>query len=159
MRLPAKPLLASTPNIMDLGLTTTLTMTLVPAHANKRSRQRLRAHKHFRAKVFEGPRTAWAFDFHGVAASDEGYREVLGGIDLVTGVLRLFATKDRSAAITTDCILQGVILRDGVSLVIHSDHAREFISKLLSTLEKALGITATTTLTHHPTGNSKIERV
>ena len=121
--------------------------------------KRLRAHKHFRTKVFEGPRITWAFDYHGVTASDEGYREVLGDIDLVTGELRLFATKDRSAAITTDCILQGVILRDGVPLVIHSDHAREFISKLLATLEKALGVTATTTLAHHPTGNSKIERV
>ena len=121
--------------------------------------KRLRAHKHFRAKVFEGPRTAWTFDYHGVTASDEGYREVLGDIDLVTGELRLFATKDRSAAITTDCILQGVILRDGVPLVIHSDHVREFISKLLTTLEKALGVTVTTTLAHHPTGNSKIERV
>ena len=77
----------------------------------------------------------------------------------MTGELRLFATKTRTAAVTTDCILQGVILRDGVPLIIHSDHAKEFISKLLDTLCKALGITTTTTLAHHPTGNSKIERV
>ena len=121
--------------------------------------RRLRAHKHFRAKVFEGPRTVWTFDYHGVAASDEGYKEILGGIDLVSGEIRLFATKDRTAAITTDCILQGVILRDGVPLVIHSDHAKEFVSKLLKTLAKTFGITTTTTLAHHPTGNSKIERV
>ena len=116
-------------------------------------------HKHFRARVFEGSRTAWTFDYHGVTVSDEGYGEVLGDIYLVTGELRIFATKDRSVTITTDCTLQGVILRDEVFLIIHSDHAREFISKLLTTLEKALGVTATTTLAHHPTGNSKIERV
>ena len=120
--------------------------------------KRLRAYKHFRAKVYEGPRTAWAFDYHGVAPSEEGYKEVLGGIDLVTGELRLFATKDRTAAITTDCILQGVVFRDGVPLVIHSDHAKEFVSKLVKTMAKALGVTTTTTLAHHPTGNAKIER-
>ena len=121
--------------------------------------KRLHAHKHFRAKVYEGPRTVWAFDYHGVAKSTEGYREILVGIDLATAEIRLFATKSRTAVVTTDYILQGVILRDGVSLVIHRDHAREFISKLLKTLAKALGITTTTTLAHHPSGNSKIERV
>ena len=99
------------------------------------------------------------FDYHGVAASDEGYKEILGGIDLVSGEIRLFATKDRTAAITTDCILQGVVLRDGVPLVIHSDHAKEFVSKTLAMLTKSLGMRTTTTLAHHPTGNNKIERL
>ena len=121
--------------------------------------KRLHAHKHFRAKVFEGPRTAWAFDYHGVAASEDGYKEILGGIDMATAEIRLFATKSRTAAVTTDCLLQGIILRDGVPLVIHSDHAKEFISKTIKTLAKTFGITATTTLAHHPTGNSKIERL
>ena len=121
--------------------------------------KRQKAHQHFRAKVYEGPRTAWAFDYHGVAKSQEGYCEILGGIDLVTSEIRLFATKCRTAAVTTDCILQGVVLRDGVPLVIHSDHAKEFVSKCLKVMHQALGITATTTLAHHPTGNSKIERV
>ena len=121
--------------------------------------RKLHAHKHFRAKVFEGPHTVWAFDYHGVAKSVEGYKEILGGIDLATAEIRLFATKARTASITTDCILQGVILRDGVPLVIHSDHAKEFISKMLKLLAKSFGITTTTTLAHHPTGNSKIERV
>ena len=121
--------------------------------------KRNKAHQHFRAKVYEGPRTAWAFDYHGVAKSDEGYCELLGGIDLVTAEIRLFPCKCRTAAVTTDCILQGVILRDGVPLVIHSDHAKEFISKTLRTLTKTLGISTTTTLAHHPTGNAKIERV
>ena len=121
--------------------------------------KRLHAHKHFRAKVYEGPRTAWGFDYHGVAASDEGYREILGGIDLVTAEVRLFACKRRTAAVTTDCILQGVVLRDGVPLVLHSDHAKEFVSKCVRMLTRALGVTATTTLAHHPTGNAKIERL
>ena len=105
------------------------------------------------------PRTAWAFDYHGVARSEDGYCEILGGIDLVTAEIRLFATKCRTAAVTTDYILQGVVLRDGVPLVIHSDHAREFISKTLKAMATALGVKTTTTLAHHPTGNSKIERI
>ena len=54
---------------------------------------------------------------------------IFGAIDLVTSELRLFATKFRTGAVTTDAILQGIILRDGVPRVIHNDHAREFIAR------------------------------
>ena len=116
-------------------------------------------HQHFRPKVCEGLRSVWAFDYHGVAKSQEGYCETLGDIDLVTAVVRLFTLKYRTTAVTTDSILHGVVLRDGVPLVVHSDHAKEFVSKTLVMLVKSLGMRTTTTLAHHPTGNSKIERL
>ena len=59
---------------------------------------------------------------------------------------------------TTDCILTGIILRDGCPLVIHSDHAREFLAVTQGVLTKSLGIKNTTTLGHHPKGNGQIER-
>ena len=120
--------------------------------------KRAHAHKHFRPKVETGPRTAWAMDYYGCERSTDGYTNILGAIDLVTSELRLFATKRRTGAVTTDAILQGIILRDGVPRLIHSDHAREFIGQCVSTLSKVFGIKRTTTLAHHPTGNAKIER-
>ena len=93
------------------------------------------------------------------AASDEGYRDILGGIDLVTAKVNCLRARGVQRRFTTDCILQGVVLRDGVPLVLHSDHAKEFVSKCVRMLARALGVTTTTTLAHHPTGNAKIERL
>ena len=70
-----------------------------------------------------------------------------------------FPRKERTAAVTTDCILTGIILRDGCPLVLHSDHAREFLAVTQGVLTKILGIKNTTTLGHHPKGNGQIERV
>ena len=121
--------------------------------------KRAYAHKHFRANNVEtGPRTAWAMDYYGCERSTDGFVNILGAVDLVTSELRLFATKRRTGAVTTDAILQGIILRDGVPRVIHSDHAREFVGQCVATLSKVFGIKRTTTLAHHPTGNAKIER-
>lgn len=92
-------------------------------------------------------------DYYGVYPSKEGYRHVLGAVDAATGEIRLFATKDRSAAVTTDCILQGIVLRDGCPLILHTDHAKEFVSKAVKQLRRAIGMQQTTTLGHHPTGN------
>ena len=98
-------------------------------------------------------------DYYGCERSSDGYVNILGAVDLVTSELRLFATKRRTGAITTDCILQGIVLRDGVPKAIHSDHAKEFVGQCVKTLAKVYGIKRTTTLAHHPTGNAKIERV
>ena len=74
--------------------------------------KRAAAHKHFRPKVYNSPRTVWSMDYYGVYPSKQGYCEILGAIDAVTGEVRLFLTKERSAAVTTDCILHGIVLRD-----------------------------------------------
>ena len=121
--------------------------------------KRARAHRHFRAKVFCTPRTSWGCDFYGVAESSSGHNNILGAIDLATSECRLFACKNRSAATVTNCILHGIVLRDGCPLHIHSDAAREFISKAMKKLCKIIGCKQTTTLAHHPTGNSTIERL
>ena len=121
--------------------------------------KRARAHRHFRSKVFCTPRTSWGCDFYGVASSKAKYNNILGAIDLATAECRLFACKNRSAATVTECILQGIVLRDGCPLHIHSDAAKEFISKAMSRLCSLLGCKQTTTLAHHPTGNATIERL
>lgn len=121
--------------------------------------KRARAHRHFRAKVFCTPRTSWGCDFYGVAESKKKYNNILGAIDLATAECRLFACRNRSAEVVTDCILHGIVLRDGCPLHIHSDAAREFISKAMQRLCQIIGCQQTTTLAHHPTGNSTIERL
>ena len=121
--------------------------------------RRDRAHGHFRAKVYTSPRTVWSLDYYGVYPSEEGHCQILGAVDAVTSEVRLFATKERSAAVTTDCIFQGIILRDGCPLVIHTDHAKEFVSKPLQVLRRKVGVQQTTTLGHHPSGNGQIERL
>ena len=81
--------------------------------------KRAAAHKHFRPKVYNSPRTVWSLDYYGVYPSKQGYCELLGAIDAVTGEIRLFPAKERTAAVTTDCFLTGIILRDGCPLVLH----------------------------------------
>jgi len=121
--------------------------------------KRAAAHKHFRAKICSAPRTSWAMDYYGVAPSEDDHNNILGAIDMATSELRLFAVKRRTGAITTDAVLQGIVLRDGVPKALHSDHAKEFVGACLKTLSKVFGIRRTTTLAHHPTGNAKMERV
>ena len=121
--------------------------------------KRARAHRHFRAKVFCTPRTSWGMDFYGVAESLNGYNNILGAVDLATAEIRLFACKCRTGPVVTDCTLHGIVLRDGCPLHIHSDAAREFISKAMKRLCQLIGCQQTTTLAHHPTGNATIERV
>ena len=121
--------------------------------------KRARAHRHFRAKVFCTPRTSWGMDFYGVAESLNGYNNILGAVDLATAEIRLFACKCRTGPVVTDCTLHGIVLRDGCPLHIHSDAAREFISKAMKRLCQLIGCQQTTTLAHHPTGNATIEKV
>ena len=84
---------------------------------------------------------------------------ILGAIDLATATARLFASKTRSAEVLTDSVLHGIVLRDGCPLHIHSDAAREFVSKAMQRLCQLIGCQQTTTLAHHPTGNATIERL
>ena len=98
-------------------------------------------------------------DFYGVMESKNKYKELLGAMDLATAEVRLFACRTRTAAVVTECVLHGIVLRDGCPLHIHSDAAREFISKAMNRLCTLLGCKQTTTLAHHPTGNASIERL
>jgi hypothetical protein len=121
--------------------------------------KRRRAHSHFRAKPEHKPRTAYAMDFYGVGQSVNGYKYILGIIDLATSELSLFPTKDRKVKTVTECLLNGVFLVKGCPNTLHSDHAREFIAKAVKRLCAVLGCRQSTTLAHHPTDNATIERV
>ena len=121
--------------------------------------KRARAHTHFRSKVFCTPRTSWGCDFYGVEASKKKFNNILGIIDLATSECRLFACTNRTADTVSECLLHGIILRDGCPLHLHSDAAREFISKAVARLCKLIGCQRTSTLAHHPTGNATIERL
>ena len=71
----------------------------------------------------------------------------------------MFKCKNRSASTVAECLLDGIILRDGCPLHLHSGAAREFIPKAVKRLCDIIGCRQTTTLAHHPTGNSTIERL
>ena len=120
--------------------------------------RRARAHRHYRAKVHSMTRSTWALDFYGVYPSKSGFCELLGAVDMATHELRLFPLKTRNAATLLDALLHGIILRDGVPLAIHSDHAREFVGKAMKALTRNFGIKQSSTLGHHPTGNALMER-
>ena len=117
------------------------------------------AHKHFRAKLFCTPRTAYGADYYAVKPNKEGYCQILGMIDLAIGYLSLSALKARTAANTAHELFYEVVVRKGVPRLFHSDAAREFLSVAMKSLSVTLGIVQTTTLAHNPKSNAKIERV
>ena len=128
-------------------------------HCQLLKAKRKHAHQHFRANPHYKPRTAYAMDFYAISKSKNGYKYILGIIDLATSELNLFPTRDRSAATVTECLMRGIFLEKGCPTCIHSDHAREFIAKATKRICRIVGCRQTTTLAHHPTGNSTIERV
>ena len=117
------------------------------------------AHKHFRAKLFCTPRTAYGADYYGVKQNKEGYNNILGIIDLSDGHLVLSAVKNRTAANTAHVVFHEIITRKGVPLLFHSDAAKEFLSTAMKALSTTLGMRQTNTLAHNPKSNAKIERV
>ena len=98
-------------------------------------------------------------DFYAVKKSKQGYAYILGIIDLATSELTLCATKDRSAVTVTEVLMNRIFLEKGCPINLHSDAAREFISKATKRICRIIGCRQTTTLAHHPTGNATIERV
>ena len=120
--------------------------------------KRKHAHNHFRANPQHKPRTAYGMDFYSVGQSVQGYKHILGIIDLATSELELIPTKDRKAATVTECLMTRIFLNKGCPAYIHSDHAKEFVAKATKRICRVLGCRRTTTLAHHPTGNATIER-
>ena len=117
------------------------------------------AHKHFRAKLFCTPRTAYGADYYGVRKNAKGFCQILGIIDLSTGNLVLKAGKSASAAHVTNTLFHDIVLRKGVPLLFHSDAAQAFLGKAMEALSRTLGIKQTSTLAHNPKSNAKMERV
>ena len=117
------------------------------------------AHRHFRAKLFCTPRTAYGADYYAVKQNKEGYCQILGMVDLSIGYLTLSSLKARTAANTAHELFYEIIVRKGVPMIFHSDAAREFLSVAMKSLSATLGIVQTTTLAHNPKSNAKMERI
>ena len=117
------------------------------------------AHRHFRAKLFCTPRTAYGADYYAVKQNKDGYCQILGMVDLSIGFLTLSALKARTAANTAHELFYEIVVRKGVPMLFHSDAAQEFLSVAMKSLSATLGIVQTNTLAHNPQSNAKMERV
>ena len=117
------------------------------------------ANKHFRAKLFCTPRTAYGSDYYGVKMNAQGYCAILGIIDLASGNLVLKAAKSASGAHVAHTLFYKIVLVKGVPLLFHTDAASAFLGKAVTALSDMLGIKRTDTLAHNPKSNAKMERV
>ena len=116
-------------------------------------------HGQFSSVQYAGPRTAYAFDFYGVAASSDGYKWILSVIDLFSREVLFRPLRSRTADETLANLLRYLIFTKGVPTVFMTDEAREFVGKLLSVMCTALGIEHITTKGYNPRGNAINETV
>ena len=117
------------------------------------------AHKHFRAKLEQTPRTSYGADFISVQKTKHGFTQILGIIDLSTGNLVLRALRHRDAKSTARVIYYDIITKKGVPMLFHSDVAGELLQGASKMLAILLGIKQTSTKGHNPQANAKMERV
>ena len=113
----------------------------------------------FSSVIYEGPRTAYAFDFYGIAKSADGHQWVLTVIDLFSREVQFLPLKTRRAEETLRNLLKNVVHTNGVPSIFMSDEAPEFLSKLLAGLCSALGIRHITTKGYNPAANAICETV
>ena len=110
------------------------------------------AHGRFRAVRGSAPRSRWALDFYGV-----GDANVLGLIDLDSLWVELYYTETRDAESVRRAVCDRILHRHGTPRRIHSDHAKEFVGRVMSRLAKERGYRNTSTGGYSPTGNATIE--
>jgi hypothetical protein len=116
-----------------------------------------KAHGLFSARNYDAPRVYWAIDYILVAPSADGFLYLLTAMDLFTNLLLLIPTKTREAQEAVLMILRKIIFRFGVMSVIVSDEEKSFNGRLLSGLEKALGIRHISTAPYDARGNAQLE--
>ena len=121
--------------------------------------KRAHAHNHFSDKIKYRPKKSMDNGLSRLCDIRRRPPHILGSIDMTTVESQLFDVKRSTVPNRTDEVLQGIVLRDGVSDTIHSVHAKELVGTCVTTLVRVFDITRTTTLAHHPTGNAKIERL
>ena len=114
-------------------------------------------HSMFRAKKHRLPRSRWGMDFYGWGGDGDGPKEILGLIDLDSLWVELVCLDSRDAEGVANAIRDRILFRHGTPDQIHSDHAREFVGKALTSLARKHGYMNTTTGGYCPTGNSTIE--
>ena len=113
-------------------------------------------HSMYRAKQARLPRSRWGMDFYSIGNKTNRV-EVLGMIDLDSLWVELACLDTRAADGVADAVRDKILFRHGTPDQIHSDHAREFVGKALTSLARKHGYMNTTTGGYCPTGNSTIE--
>ena len=88
---------------------------------------------------------------------DDGKKYILVFTDGFSRFMELIPTARKSAEEVADALLQ-VSCRYGPPRLIRSDQGGEFVNHLVTTLEKAMGTTAQTTLAYRPQANGIVER-
>ena len=80
----------------------------------------------------------------------EGFHYILVIADYFSKWTEAFPIKDKCADTVADVLVDKIILRFGMSLVIHSDQGREFENGLMKSLCNLLGCVKTRTSPYHP---------
>jgi hypothetical protein len=93
-------------------------------------------------------------DWYGV-----GDGHVLGMIDLDSLHLEAGYSTDRTAVSTRQLVNDHILYRHGPMDSLRSDHAREFVGKLMQSLKAKHGYVHTSTGGYNATGNATMERV
>ena len=88
----------------------------------------------------------------------EGFCYILVIADYFSKWTEAFPMKNKCADTVADILVENIILRFGMSLVIHSDQGREFENGLMKSLCALLGCTKTRTAPYHPESDGMIER-
>ena len=88
----------------------------------------------------------------------EGFRYILVIADYFSKWTEAFPMKNKCADTVADILVEKIILRFGMTLVIHSDQGREFENGLMKSLCALLGCTKTRTAPYHPESDGMIER-
>ena len=123
---------------------------------DKANAKRTWTHRKFRAVESAPPRERWCMDFYGTGVDGIGH-EILGIIDADSKYVEIVPCKDRTTKTVLQAIKDRILYTHGTPRVIHSDHAREFVSAAAKQLAEQEGYEATTTLGHYARGNSTIE--
>ena len=124
---------------------------------NEKAKRRL-AHGMHSARPTTGPRSRYCMDFQGQGQATTGEREALAIIDDFTKTVFVLALPDRTAETLTPHLLDEIYFRRGRPDIIHSDAAKEFLSKLFTAVAKTLHTAQTNTLGHNAQGNAELEQ-
>jgi hypothetical protein len=111
------------------------------------------ANKQWGATKASPPRSRWGMDFYGMPDCD-----ILGMIDLDSLWVELAACPSRKAGEAERAVERHILFRHGVPDMIKSDHAKEFVGRVMSQLAAYHRFEMKSTGGYMPQGNSTMER-
>ena len=94
--------------------------------------------------------------FHGVGSEGEK-ANVLGAIDSDSFHIKLSIMEHHLAENVKRFVHNRILFRAGTPAIIHSDHARKLVGRVMTELAKNVGYVNTSTGGYCPMGNSIIE--